>query len=62
MTGEETDKQVQLYLTKIRKMGCIISRSVAIAVAEGIIFNKDANLLAANGGRVNLTGKLLKSS
>ena len=61
MTGVEIDKQVQLYLTEMRKTGCIINMSVAIAVGEGIILNKDANLLAANGGRVNLTGKLLKS-
>ena len=55
MTGEETDKQVQHYLTELRKRGCIINASVAIAVGEGILLNKDANLLTANGGGINLT-------
>ena len=54
MTGEETDKQVQHYLTELRKRGCIINTSVAIAVDEGILLNKDANLLAANGSGINL--------
>ena len=55
MTGEEIDKQVQHYLTDLRKKGCIINTSVTIAVAEGILLNKDANLLAANGGGIHLT-------
>ena len=55
MTGEEIDKQVQHYLTDLRKRGCIINTSVTIAVAEGILLNKDANLLAANGGGIHLT-------
>ena len=55
MTGEETDKQVEHYLTELRKRGCIINTSVAIAVGEGILLNKDVNLLASNGGGINLT-------
>ena len=55
MTGDETDKQVQHYITELRKRGCIINTTVAIAVGEGILLNKDANLLAANGGGINLT-------
>jgi len=39
----------------LRKRGCIINTSVAIAVGEGILLNKDANLLVANGGGINLT-------
>ena len=34
MTGEEIDKQVQHYLTDLRKRGCIINTSVTIAVGE----------------------------
>ena len=51
----QIDIQVQLYLTEMRKMGCIINTTVAIAVGEGILLNKDANHLVANGGGVNLT-------
>ena len=53
MTGDETDKQVQLYIAELRKRGCSINTTVAIAVGEGILLNKDANLLAANGGGIN---------
>ena len=55
MTGDETDKQVQHHITELRKRGCIVNTTVAIAVGEGISLNKDANLLAANGGGINLT-------
>jgi len=55
MTGEKTDKQVQHYLTELRKRSCIINTSVVIAVGGRILLNKDANLLAANGGGINLT-------
>ena len=51
MTGDETDKQVQHYITELRKRGCIINTTVDIAVGEGILLNKDANLL---GGGINL--------
>ena len=37
MTGEETDKQVQQFLTELRKRGYIINMSVAIAVGEGML-------------------------
>ena len=39
MTREETDKQVQHYLTELRKSGCIINTGVAIAIGEGILLN-----------------------
>ena len=60
MTGDETDKQVQHYITELRKRGCIINTTVAIAVGEDILLNKDANLLAANGGGINLTKDWVK--
>ena len=40
MTGDETDKQVQRYITELKKRGCIINTTVAIAVGEGILLNK----------------------
>ena len=36
-------------------MYCIANTTVAIAVGEGILLNQDVNLLAANGGGINLT-------
>ena len=60
MTGEETDKQVQHCLTELRKRGCIINTSVAIAVGEEILLHKDANLFASNRGGINLTNDWAK--
>ena len=36
-TGEEIDQQIRHYLTDLRKRGCIMNTSVAIAVGEGIL-------------------------
>ena len=46
ITGEEIDQQVQHYLTDMRKRGCIVNTSVAIAVGEGILLNKNPTLSA----------------
>ena len=55
LIGDELDKQVQQYLNDLRKRGCVINTRIAIAVGEGILLNKDANLLASNGGGITLT-------
>ena len=55
LIGDELDKQVQQYLTDLRKRGCVINTRIAIAVGEGILLNKDANLLASNGSGITLT-------
>ena len=55
LVGDELDKQVQQYLTDLRKRGCVINTRIAIAVGEGILLNKDANLLTSNGGGITLT-------
>ena len=41
-TGEEVDQQVRHYLTDMRKRGCIVNTSVAIAVGEGILLSRGA--------------------
>ena len=43
-TGEEIDQQIQHYLTDLRKRGCIVNTSVAIAVGEGILLSKNQSL------------------
>ena len=55
LVGDELDKQVRQYLTDLRKRGCVINTRIAIAVGEGILLNKDANLLTSNGGGITLT-------
>ena len=48
--GEDLD-----YLTALRDVGGIITISIVIAVATGIIRRYNSNLLAVNGGHVVLT-------
>ena len=45
MLGEELDKQVREYVHDLRAMGVTINTAVVLASAEGIIMQKDANLL-----------------
>ena len=47
--------QVKAYLKALRANGAVINTAIAIGCAEGIIRNKDSNLLEANGGHIALT-------
>ena len=58
---DELDHQVQEYLKELRKRGVAINSSIVIATAQGIIMNKDANLLSCNGGCISLTIDWAKS-
>ena len=54
---DEFNWQVQEYLKELRKHGLAINSACAIVIeiAQGIIMNKNANLLSCNGGGINLT-------
>ena len=55
LLGEEVEMQVRAYLKALRANGAVVNTAIAIGCAEGIIRNKDSNLLAANGGHITLT-------
>ena len=55
LIGEKLDKQVRDYLTTLRSHGAVVNTAIAVSCAEGIIKNKDSNLLASNGGHIVLT-------
>ena len=55
MLGEELDKQVREYVKYLCERGAVINSAIVIAAGEGIVMNKDSNLLACNGGGINLT-------
>ena len=46
LLGAHIDKQVQLYLKKIREHGGVITVSVVVAAARGILMAQDKSLLA----------------
>ena len=49
------DEQVKWYITYLRKEGAVVNVHVVMAVGEGIVMGRDANLLACNGGSIVLT-------
>lgn len=55
LLGEELDTQVQAYIKSMREGGAVINTAITIAYAEGIVWSKDSNLLASNGGHLSLT-------
>ena len=55
LLGDEVEIQVRAYLKVLRANVTVVNTTIAIGCAEGIIRNKDSNLLAANGGHIVLT-------
>ena len=55
LLGAELDRQVQAYVTTLRKNGAVVNTAIIMACAEGIVRSKDSNLLCSNGGYISLT-------
>ena len=55
LLGEESDKQVRTYITTLSNNGAVVNTAIAISCAEGIVKNKDSNLLVPNVGHISLT-------
>ena len=55
LLGESVDKQLQLYLKKVRDSGGIIIASVVVAAAHGMILSGQRLQLAEFGGHVQLS-------
>ena len=55
LLGEHVDKQLQLYLKKIRDQGGVITVSVVVAAARGVLLSSDRSKLAEFGGHIDLS-------
>ena len=55
LLGESVDKQLQLYLKKIREQGGVITALVVVAAARGILMAGNCSQLAEFGGHVTLS-------
>ena len=55
LLGEHVDKQVQLCLKKIREQGGVITASVVVAAARGILMATNKSLLVEFGGHLSLS-------
>ena len=61
LLGEQLDKQVQAYITQLRSAGGVVNTPIVIATGIGIVESYDANLLANNGGHIDLGKDWAKS-
>ena len=61
MIGEDLDKQVQAYITELRKAHATVNTAIVISAGEGIVKAFDASLLSCNGGTIELTNDWAKS-
>jgi hypothetical protein len=52
---EDIEKQLQLYLKKVRDQGGVITASVAVAAARGILLFYDSSRLVEFGGHIELS-------
>ena len=57
LLGEQIDKQLQLYLKKVRDQGGVITASVVVVAAHGILMSNksDRDKLVEFGGHINLS-------
>ena len=55
LLGEELEEQVKAFLYSMRSSGGVVNSPIATAIARGIVTIHNTNLLAENGGPVNLT-------
>ena len=59
---DELDYQVQEYVKELRKRGLPINTAVVVASAQGIVMNKNPDLLSSNGaGGIKLASDWAKS-
>lgn len=58
---DKLDLKVQECIKELRRNGASVGTSVVVATAQGVIMNKNANLLVSNGGYINLTDEWAKS-
>ena len=47
---DKLDSKVQECIKELRRNGASAGTSVVVATAQGVIMNKDANLIVSNGG------------
>ena len=55
LLGAAAEVQLQLYLKKIREQGGIVTASVVVAAAQGILMSTDRSKLVEFGGYIGLS-------
>ena len=55
LLGEEMEREVQSFIKSSRELGTAVSTAVVMATTRGVVISHDANLLAENGGYIDIT-------
>ena len=55
LVSEDIEDQVKEYIREIRVSGGVVNTAITLAAAKGIVLGKVANMLAENGGYLDLT-------
>ena len=55
LLGEELDQKVRTYLIALRSSGAVVNTAVAVGCAKGVVASEGANILACNGGHIDIT-------
>ena len=61
LLGEKLDGDVKLFIQGLRDAGGIVTTSITMAAATGIIRRSNRNLLSENGGPISITSNWAKS-
>ena len=61
MIGDILDRQVQQYISELRKAHASVNTAIVLSAGIGIVQGHDASLLSSNGGTVELTRDWAKS-
>ena len=55
LPGEEMEREVQSFIKSSQELGTAVSTAVVMAIARGVVISHDSNLLAENGGYIDIT-------
>ena len=55
LIGEELEEEVKLFIKASRAEGTVVNTETVMGTARGVVISHDANLLAENGGYINIT-------
>ena len=55
LLGEEMEREVKCFIKASRELGTAVSTEVVMGTARGVVISHDANLLAENGGHIDIT-------
>ena len=57
LLGEELEEEVKFFIKASCAGGTVVNIEIVMGTATGVVISHDANLLAENGGHINITNE-----